>query len=149
MAEEHEHIVPPRLYVVVLLALMALLVLTVVAAFVDLDKRFHGGYWNMSLAVLIALIKGVLIVLFFMHVKYASRVTWAFAGAAFVWLGILLTLTMTDYASRQYPPGTPASPQLEPKPLRHRLTPAVPDSHAAPMPAIHLTVPLNAAPPRS
>jgi len=131
MAEEHEHIVHPRLYVVILLALMALLVLTVVAAFVDLDKKLHGGYWNVSLAILIALIKGVLIVLFFMHVKYASRLTWAFAGAAFVWLGILLTLTMTDYASRQYPPGTPASPQLEPKPLRRRPTPSVSESPRA------------------
>ena len=125
MAEEHEHIVPPRLYVVILLALMALLVLTVVAAFIDLDKKFHGGYWNMSLAILIAMLKGILIILFFMHVKYSSRLTWAFAGAAFVWLGILLTLTMTDYASRQYPPGTPASPELQPKPLRRRMTPSI------------------------
>ena len=49
MAENHDHIVSPRLYVSVLIALMVLLVLTLVAAFVDLDKLLHGGYWNMSL----------------------------------------------------------------------------------------------------
>ncbi len=115
MAENHDHVVSPRLYVSVLTALMLLLALTLVAAFVDLDKLLHGGYWNMSLAIVIAIFKAILIILFFMHVKYASRVTWAFASAAFVWLAILLTLTFADYGTRPTPAESPVP--------SHRLTP--------------------------
>ncbi len=46
-------------------------------------------------------------ILFFMHVRHSSRLTWIFAGAAFLWLGLLLGLTMTDYATREQP--TPSS----------------------------------------
>jgi cytochrome c oxidase subunit 4 len=103
MTEKTDHVVSPRVYIAVLAALMVLLIATLIAAFVDFDQRLHGGYWNMSLAVLIAIGKAVLIILFFMHVKYASRVTWAFAAAGFLWLAILLTLTFTDYGTRAYP----------------------------------------------
>jgi cytochrome c oxidase subunit 4 len=102
MPETHDHVVSPRLYLIVLVALMLLLLLTLVAAFIDLDKQLHGSYWNMSLAIIIAMLKAVLIILFFMHVKYAGPLTWAFASAAFVWLAILLTLTFTDYGTRTY-----------------------------------------------
>lgn len=131
MAEaEEEHIVSPAFYVAVLVALMILLAATLVTAFVDLDKLIAGenhrgtGYWNMSVALLIAVLKAILIILFFMHVKYGSRLTWAFAAAGFVWLGILLTLSMSDYLSRNYPPSTPksppiASPDLMRPPPRH------------------------------
>lgn len=125
MAEEHahdkedtEHVVSPAIYIAVLLALMFLMVVTIAAAFVDLDSKLHGGYWNMTIAVLIAMTKAVLIILFFMHVKYGSRVTWAFAGAAFVWLGIFLTLSLSDYFTRPLPLNPmshpeQASPQME------------------------------------
>jgi K+ transporter len=42
----------------------------------------------------------MLVILFFMHVRHSSHVTWVFAGAAFLWLGILLVLTMNDYVTR-------------------------------------------------
>jgi hypothetical protein len=38
-----------------------------------------------------------------MHVKYGSRLTWVFAAAGFVWLSILLSLTLTDYLTRNRP----------------------------------------------
>jgi cytochrome c oxidase subunit IV len=97
------HIASRKLYVQVLIALMALLVLTVAASFVDFDKLLGKG-WSAGIALTIAISKGLLIVLFFMHVKYGSRLTWAFAGAGFVWLTILLSLTLTDYLSRNHPP---------------------------------------------
>ena len=115
MAEHEEHIVSPLIYLVVLILLMLLLALTLVAAFVDLDKliagEHHSGtaYWNMTVAVIIAILKATLIILFFMHVKYGSRLTWAFAMAGFVWLGIMMTLSMSDYFTRGYPAGSPKS----------------------------------------
>jgi cytochrome c oxidase subunit 4 len=114
MRKVEEHIVSPKIYVVILVTLMVLLVVTVLAAFVDLDKLLgHGhqgtAYWNMGVALLIAICKAILIILFFMHVKYASRLVWAFAAAGFVWLGIMMTLTLSDYFSRNYPTASPKS----------------------------------------
>jgi cytochrome c oxidase subunit 4 len=132
MAQEHkEHIVSPLVYVLVLLALMVLLALTLTAAFVDLDKMIAGehhrgtAYWNMIVAVLIAIMKAVLIILFFMHVKFSSRLTWAFASAGFFWLGIMMTLSLSDYFTRNYPPGTPKSAPMLPSPEHMRPPPAL------------------------
>jgi hypothetical protein len=47
----------------------------------------------------------VLVILFFMHVRHSSRLTWVFAAAAFLWLSLLLGLTMTDYLTRGDVPG--------------------------------------------
>jgi cytochrome c oxidase subunit 4 len=87
-------------YFLVWLALMALLIATVVAASFDL------GWLNSVIAIGIAICKTLLIVLFFMHVRVSSRLTWVFAGAGFFWLGILITLAMSDYISRGWLPGT-------------------------------------------
>jgi len=143
MAEHEEHIVSPVIYVVVLVLLMLLLTLTLVAAFVDLDKVIagerHGGtaYWNMIAAILIAICKAALIILFFMHVKYGSRVTWAFAAAGFVWLGIMMTLSMSDYFTRNYPAGSPKSNPSYPSATYQRPQPrhdaVVPGASAAPI----------------
>jgi cytochrome c oxidase subunit 4 len=112
MPEQKEHLVPPRTYLAVLAALMGLLALTIVAAFIDIDNwtKPHGlgSGWNTAIALTIGIIKGLLILLFFMHVRYGSRVTWAFSAAGFVWLMIMLSLTMTDYFSRNHPPGVSA-----------------------------------------
>jgi cytochrome c oxidase subunit 4 len=85
------------IYLLIYFLLMALLIATVAAATFDL------GRWNVVIALAIAVLKALLVILFFMHVRHASRLTWIFAGAAFVWLGFLLGLTMTDYASRDRP----------------------------------------------
>jgi cytochrome c oxidase subunit 4 len=106
-AEHKEHVVPKSVYLTVVLILMALLIVTVVAAFTDVDQftRTHhlGTGWNTAIAMLIAVVKGILIVLFFMHVKYGSKLTWVFASAGFIWLVIMFVLTFTDYATRTYP----------------------------------------------
>jgi cytochrome c oxidase subunit 4 len=116
MNQASQHHPTPRTYIGVLSALMALLVLTVVMAFVDLDHwtRAHhlGSGANTAIALSIAVIKGLLIALIFMHVRYSSHLTWVFASAGFVWLAIMLTLTMTDYLSRNHPAGS--SPKGEP-----------------------------------
>jgi hypothetical protein len=51
-----------------------------------------------------------------MHVKYSARMVWAFAGAGFLWLGILFTLTFSDYVTRNHPSGV--SPKGEPRYLQ-------------------------------
>jgi cytochrome c oxidase subunit IV len=105
--EHKEHIVPPGVYLTIVVLLMALLVVTVIAAFIDVDQftRNHhlGTGWNTGIAMTIAIVKGLLIVLFFMHVKYSTKLTWVFASAGFIWLVIMFVLTFTDYATRTYP----------------------------------------------
>lgn len=87
--------VPMSTYVLVFIA-MVLLVVTVVAAFINLGEA------NMIVAMTIAAIKAALVVLYFMHVKFASRLTKVFVAASFLWLVILFVLTFTDYFSRSW-----------------------------------------------
>src|SRR5687768_3372844 len=69
-------------YTIVFAALMVLLVVTVVAAFIDLGEA------NMIVAMIIATVKAALVVLYFMHVKFASRLTKVFVVASCLWLVI-------------------------------------------------------------
>ena len=89
-----EHIVPTRVYYTIFGILMLCTYLTVQIAFVDL------GRFNIVAALAIAVFKAVLVILFFMHVKYSPTLTKVVIVGAFFWLGILLTLTMSDYLTR-------------------------------------------------
>jgi len=82
-----------RLYLVFVLLLM-LLAATIAVA------QIHLGAGNLAVATLIASIKALLIMLYFMHVRYSSRLIWLVAGAGFFWLGIMIALTLSDYLSR-------------------------------------------------
>ena len=98
MSQTHERESSVRTYAIIFILLMALMLLTVIAAHV------HMGEANILVALLIAVVKATLVVLFFMHVKYSGKLVWIFAGAAFLWLGIMLVLTLSDYASRAWVP---------------------------------------------
>jgi cytochrome c oxidase subunit IV len=90
-----EHVTVPRsTYFRIFAALIALTGLTTAVAFFDL------GLLNPVVALSIAIFKGTLVVLFFMHLKYSSRLTRVIAGASIFWLAILLLLTLSDYATR-------------------------------------------------
>lgn len=89
---------PVRTYWVIFWWLMGLLVLTVAAGRIDLD-RFMPGL-NAVVALIIATVKAGLVILFFMHVKQSSKLTWIFSSAAFIWLIILIALTFNDYLTR-------------------------------------------------
>ena len=89
-----DHVVPTRVYYVIFGILMLCTYLTVQIAFFDL------GALNTIAALAIAVLKATLVVLFFMHVKYSTRLTWAVVLGSVFWLGILLTLTMSDYLTR-------------------------------------------------
>ena len=88
------HVVPTRVYLTVFASLMGLLILTVWVAFRPL------GMFNLPVAMLIAVIKGVIIVMYFMEVKYGSKLLWVFVSSSFLFLVIFLVLTMNDYATR-------------------------------------------------
>lgn len=88
------HIVPKSTYYAIFAALMVGTALTVGAAFVDL------GELNTIVALTIAFTKASLVVLFFMHVKYSSKLTWLVVIASVFWLGLLLFITLGDYVTR-------------------------------------------------
>ncbi len=89
-----EHIVPTRTYYLIFAALMVCTYLTWQVAYFDL------GPLNTIAALAIAVFKAVLVVLFFMHVKYSTRLTWIVVVSGVFWLGILLALTFGDYLTR-------------------------------------------------
>jgi cytochrome c oxidase subunit 4 len=90
------HIVPIKIYIAIFLALMAGTALTVYAAFQDF------GPMNVLIALTIAVVKGTLVVLYFMHVRYSDKLTWVVVGSGFLWLGILFALTLSDYFARHW-----------------------------------------------
>jgi cytochrome c oxidase subunit 4 len=87
-----------KTYVRVWAALLALLALTAAADFVNL------GPLHTPVAITIAVAKALLILLYFMHVRFSSRLTRVFAGAGFLWLAILIGLSMSDYLTRTWLP---------------------------------------------
>ncbi len=88
------------MYYLVFLALMVGTGLTVAAAFVDM------GPMNNVVMLLIACVKAALVILFFMHVRWSSRLTWVIAMSGFFWLLILFGVTMSDYLTRGWVQGT-------------------------------------------
>jgi len=91
-----EHIVPRTTYFGVFGALLVLTAATVIAA------NFNFGKMNDIVAMTIAVTKMTLVLLFFMHVRYSSRLIWVIVASMFFWLLILLLLTLTDYTSRDW-----------------------------------------------
>ena len=90
------HVLPKSIYYGIFSALMVLTAATVAVAFVNL------GSFNFPVAIGIAITKATLVVLFFMHVKYSSRLTKMVVAVAIFFLLILLGLTMTDYLTRDW-----------------------------------------------
>jgi cytochrome c oxidase subunit IV len=88
------HVAPRSLYYLVFGALMVGTVLTVIVA------KFDLGPLNNIVMLTIACTKALLVVLFFMHVRWSTRLTWVIAGSGFFWLLILFGLGMSDYLSR-------------------------------------------------
>lgn len=74
--------------------------LLVLLCFTWLVAEFDLGPWNIVAAMTIAVLKMLLVILWFMHVRHSSRRTWIFVAAGFFWLFIMVTLTMGDYLTR-------------------------------------------------
>jgi cytochrome c oxidase subunit 4 len=97
-----EAIVPTRIYVRAWVSLVVLLGITIAASYI------HMGWLNGAVAIVIAFMKALIIVLYFMHVRYSPRLIWVFAGAGILWLGIMFSLSMADYHSRALLPAPAA-----------------------------------------
>lgn len=91
-----DHIVTPGVYLLIGGALLVLTATTTAVSYVDL------GEFNAVVALAIACIKMTLVVLFFMHVKYSSKLTKLTVAAGFFTFIVLLMMTMTDYISRAW-----------------------------------------------
>jgi cytochrome c oxidase subunit 4 len=91
-----EHILPKRVYYTVFAVLMACTYITWQVAYFDF------GAFNTIAALAIAVFKAVLVILFFMHVRYSTPLTWAVVIAGVFWLAILLALTLGDYLTRAW-----------------------------------------------
>jgi cytochrome c oxidase subunit IV len=94
----HEHVSSLGMYFGIFATLMALTAVTVAVAWVDL------GSLNIVVALAVAVFKASLVVLYFMHLKYSSKLTWIVVGAGVFWLAILLAMTMADYLTRGWMP---------------------------------------------
>jgi len=96
MSQNTHTIIGPRVYIAVLLALMAGTALTVFASYLDL------GFWNPVIALAIASAKMMLVALYFMHLRYSTKLTrLAIIGGFFLFF-TLISLTLADYISRAW-----------------------------------------------
>jgi len=91
-----DQVTPLRTYYGVFVGLVALTVLTVGMSFLEL------GTWHLAVGVSIGCVKAVLVALFFMHLIHSSKLMRLVVVTALFWLGILMTLTLTDYLTRHW-----------------------------------------------
>ena len=96
MSHDEQHHGGIGTYVVIFAALLILTALTVTAAFIDF------GAFNTVIAMAIAILKAVLVLVFFMHLKGSSSLLKLFVIGAFAWLAILLVFTLNDYSTRHW-----------------------------------------------
>jgi cytochrome c oxidase subunit IV len=89
------HIVSRKIYFIIWASLLLLLLLTWGVA------QFNLGPFNAVAALTIAVTKMLLVILYFMHVRYSERRTWVFVAAGFIWLLIMIYLTLGDYLTRK------------------------------------------------
>ena len=90
------HQAPLGMYFAVFFGLMILTLLTVWISRIDL------GTMNTAVAMAIAIIKALLVILWFMHVIHSPRMTWIVVMASFLWLAVLFVLTFSDYLTRHW-----------------------------------------------
>lgn len=88
------HIDSIKTYVGVLVSLLALTGITTAVAYIDL------GPFSVVVALAIAVCKMLLVALFFMHIRHSSQLTKLVVLGGLMWLGIMLMLTLSDFATR-------------------------------------------------
>ena len=93
-----EHIVTKKQYALIFGILMVLTLITTAIGMIDL------GRLNVVVALVIATIKALLVVLFFMHIYWSSKLNKLVVVSGLVWLALLLWLTLTDFFSRGWLP---------------------------------------------
>ena len=91
-----QHVSSKKIYFLIFIVLLLLTVVTIQVASTDL------GQLNSVIAMTITVIKALLVILYFMHARYSNRLVWVFVAARFLWLLLLITLTMGDFLSRDW-----------------------------------------------
>jgi cytochrome c oxidase subunit 4 len=94
----HGHVASLRTYTLVFVALLFLTAGTTAVAFIDL------GPLNVVMALFIAVVKMMLVALFFMHLRDSTILTKVVVAGGMLWLGILLLLSFSDFATRGWLP---------------------------------------------
>ena len=104
--EAEHHLVSPVIYMAILGALLVGTALTVLASYFDLGEwHIANGmtvFWNPVVALAIACTKATLVVLFFMHVKYSTKLTKLTVISGFFVFLALIGMTLCDYYSRAW-----------------------------------------------
>jgi len=95
-----QHVVPRKVYFIIFACLMVGTALTVAAAFVDLAAITGIPAMNDIVMLGIAAAKAVLVVLFFMHVKYSGRLTALTVLSGVLFFALLISFTLSDYVTR-------------------------------------------------
>jgi cytochrome c oxidase subunit 4 len=103
--DEHPEGVSVTTYAVIFVALLVLLFISVGVAFIPNQSDSVRTLLTLT-GFSIAAAKAILIILYFMHVKFSSRLTWIFALSSFFFLLIMVALTLNDYSTREPVPGT-------------------------------------------
>jgi cytochrome c oxidase subunit 4 len=93
-----QHVVPKKIYFIVFAGLVVLTLVTATVATIDL------GPLNIVVALVIAMCKATLVILFFMHLRWSTRLVHMVAVASLFWLAILIALTLSDYRTRHWTP---------------------------------------------
>jgi len=103
--QSHSH-PTPGLYLLILACLVVGTCLTWGIAFVNVHIVIfnHDISLNPAVALTIAVVKAVLVILFFMHVIYSSKLTKLTVAAGFFWLLIMITMSLSDYMTRTFQP---------------------------------------------
>ena len=101
---ETHHIIEPMVYYRVFAILVVLFIATVAVAFFDLPVMLNWPPANIVIALIIAVAKAAVVVMYFMHVKYSSRLTQVFAMSALLWLSLLFIFAFADYFTRGWIP---------------------------------------------
>ena len=94
--EHHHHIVSPIVYLTIVGILLVMTGLTVAASYVEM------GMFNPIVALAIAAFKMILVVLFFMHVKYSTKLTKLTVSAGVFTFLVLVGMTLSDYWTRAW-----------------------------------------------
>lgn len=96
MEHAEHHVIPIRVYLTIFTLLMVFTAITTAVAFIDL------GPMNNVIMLTIAITKATLVILYFMHVRYSGKVVWLLAAAGFVWLAIMVVITLADELTRGF-----------------------------------------------
>lgn len=94
MSEEKHHIVPYRVYIIVLLALLALTFASIGITHIEL------GAYTVAGALIFAMVKSYLVLTYFMHLKYDKKYIVAMVAFVFAIFVIVLVFTFLDYNFR-------------------------------------------------